>query len=238
MTYSAKIKAFRESRKLTHQQFANAVGVSRGSVQQWESGATAPKRVNQPAVAKFMGVTVADLMADESTQSGVISPDNKPNKPPAGVSIAQDAINLVNNPEYPAIRRVSLKAQAGVSGYAVEYLNDDGPPIVFGSRWYKSNRYHPEKMIALRVAGESMRPKYSDGDLVVINTDNKTPKDGLIYLVSYEGEVTLKRMIREAGEWWLSSDNPDKRRYPRKACNEHCEVIGKVVYHQTDNVDD
>ena len=164
--------------------------------------------------------------------------NSQPNKPPAGVSIAQDAINLVNNPEYPAIRRVSLKAQAGVSGYAVEYLNDDGPPIVFGSRWYKSNGYHPEKMIALRVAGESMRPKYSDGDLVVINTDNKTPKDGLIYLVSYEGEVTLKRMIREAGEWWLSSDNPDKRRYPRKACNEHCEVIGKVVYHQTDNVDD
>ena len=229
--YGTRLRQARKSAQLTQAKLSKMTGIPQSTISTAEreghgSGET-------PVYARACGVIALWLATGEGEMM-----NSQPNKPPAGVSIAQDAINLVNNPEYPAIRRVSLKAQAGVSGYAVEYLNDDGPPIVFGSRWYKSNGYHPEKMIALRVAGESMRPKYSDGDLVVINTDNKTPKDGLIYLVSYEGEVTLKRMIREAGEWWLSSDNPDKRRYPRKACNEHCEVIGKVVYHQTDNVDD
>lgn len=52
---------------MTHQQFADAVGVSRGAVQQWESGATAPKRKNQPAVAKLMGTSISELMADAGT---------------------------------------------------------------------------------------------------------------------------------------------------------------------------
>lgn len=51
---------------MTYQQFGDAVGVSRGAVQQWEKGDTAPTRKNQPAVAKFMGLTVAGLMQDDS----------------------------------------------------------------------------------------------------------------------------------------------------------------------------
>ena len=66
MSYSSRIKAFREARRLTHQQFADAVGVTRGAVQQWEKGATGPKRFNQPAVAKFMGISVSELMSEDS----------------------------------------------------------------------------------------------------------------------------------------------------------------------------
>lgn len=47
---------------MTHQEFADAVGVSRGAVQQWERGSTAPTRKRQPAVAEYMGISVAELM--------------------------------------------------------------------------------------------------------------------------------------------------------------------------------
>lgn len=148
-------------------------------------------------------------------------------------------IELENNPDYPSIRRVKLKANAGVSGYSVDYSEqDDGPPIVFRADWFKMKGFTPEKLFAVRVTGQSMQPKFSAGDIIVVNTEDTQPKDGLIYLVSYEGEFTVKRMVRDAGEWWLSSDNPDQRRYPRKACNGDTTVIGKVVYHQTDNIDD
>lgn len=56
----------RDGRKrlgMTESQFADAVGVTRGAVQQWEKeGGTAPKRSHQPAVAKLLGVSVAELM--------------------------------------------------------------------------------------------------------------------------------------------------------------------------------
>lgn len=146
------------------------------------------------------------------------------------------AINLENNPEYPAIRRVALKAQAGVSGYAVEYMNDDGPPIVFRRDWYASNNFRPEKMLAMRVAGESMVPNLHPGDLIVINTESATPKDGVAFVVAYEGEITVKRMVRDDGLWWLASDNADQRRYPRKKCNGDTQIIGEVVYRQTSHI--
>ena len=66
MSVHSRIKDFRETRGLTHQQFADAVGVSRGAVQQWEKGSTAPTRKHQPAVAKFMGLSVDALMSIEA----------------------------------------------------------------------------------------------------------------------------------------------------------------------------
>lgn len=146
-------------------------------------------------------------------------------------------IELENNPEYPAIRRVKLKAQAGASGYAVEYSQeDDGPPIVFRADWYKMKGYRPEKMLALRVKGESMIPSMYEGDLIVINTASVDPKDGVPFLVNYEGEIVVKRLARDDGMWWLTSDNPDQRRYGRKICNGGTEIIGEVVYRQTERV--
>lgn len=148
----------------------------------------------------------------------------------------REQIPLTDNPEYPAIRRVSLKAQAGVSGYAVEHVDDDGPPIVFRADWYKAKGYRPERMLAMRVTGDSMIPNMYDGDLIVINTEQTTPKQGVAFLASYEGEVVVKRLVRDDGLWWLTSDNPDQRRYPRTKCNGGTQIIGEVVYRQTERI--
>lgn len=93
MSYSERIKQFREARKLTHQQFADAVGVSRGAIQQWESGATAPKRPNQPVVAKFMGISVSDLMSDTASTPPAQLPVPAQNKAESMASVEEGAIN-------------------------------------------------------------------------------------------------------------------------------------------------
>lgn len=67
MSISDRILKFRTSKGMTHQAFADAVGVSRGAVQQWERGITAPKRKNQPAVAAFMGISESELMSSTAS---------------------------------------------------------------------------------------------------------------------------------------------------------------------------
>lgn len=42
-----------------------------------------------------------------------------------------------------------------------------------------------------------------------------------------------KNLVRDDGQWWLTSDNQDQRRYPRVKCNGETEIIGEVVYLQT-----
>lgn len=236
MSYSTLIKNFREAREMTHQQFGDAVGVSRAAVQQWERGVTAPTRKNQPVVAAFMGISVAELMAETTTY--LLAPGAKQSNQTLSLTgrarSALELIELDNNPDYPAIRRVNITAKAGVTGYAVDYIDEDRPPIFFRRDWYDSNGYKPEKMLAMRVTGESMIPSLHPGDLIVVNTAQTQPQHSKTFLVSYEGEIVVKRLVRDDGQWWLISDNPDQRRYPRVKCNGETQIIGEVVYRQTE----
>lgn len=215
---------------MSHQAFADAIGVSRGAVQQWETGATAPTRRHQPKIAELIGVGVAELMGYPRLVPGSLAHLNTEPWPEP-----QHPIELEGNDEYPAVRRVSVKAQAGITGYAVESC-EDMPPIVFRADWYKTHSYRPDKLMALRVAGESMVPSLHPGDLIVVNTESSTPRDGVAYLVIYEGEAVVKRLVRDAGAWWLSSDHPDQRRYARKLCDEHTQVVGEVIYKQSERI--
>ena len=145
-------------------------------------------------------------------------------------------INLENNPEFPAIRRVNLRLSAGMTGFSVDYEDGEGDMIVFKRRWYDMHGYKPDKLVAIRVQGQSMEPKLNQGDTVVINTEDATPKDGFIFAVNYEGEAVIKRLVRDRGEWWLSSDNADQVRYPRKACSgDACIIIGRMVHSQSEH---
>ena len=71
---------------------------------------------------------------------------------------------------------------------------------------------------------------------MIVNTAQTQPKDGVVFAVNYEGEMVIKRLIRDDGQWWLSSDNPDQRRYPRKVCHEGVKLIGEVVHKQSERI--
>ena len=81
-----------------------------------------------------------------------------------------------------------------------------------------------------------MEPGIYDGDTVVINTAQQEPRDGRVFAVNYEGELIIKRLQREAGEWLLSSDNQNKAIYPTKRVTEGTFIIGEVVHKQSERI--
>lgn len=146
-----------------------------------------------------------------------------------------EPISLVDNPEYPSIRRVNLKLSAGIIGFSIEHDVEDKSPIVMQRQWFESRGYNPAKLLATGLKGDSMSPGMNDGDTIVINTEDTTPVDGIVFAINYEGEMLVKRMVRDAGTWWLSSDNPDQRKYPRKQCTgDLCLIIGRIVHKQSE----
>lgn len=153
-----------------------------------------------------------------------------PPRPPA------QPINLENNPDYPAIRRVKFKLSAGASGFGIEYRDEEGAPIVFQRAWFQGHGYRPERLFAAPVANGSMEPGLYHGDIVVVNTESIEMKDGVVFAVNYEGELVIKRLVRDEGRWWLSSDNPDQRRYPRKVFDENSQIIGEIVHKQSERI--
>ena len=72
MSINLEIKSARKRKKLTLQELADAVGVTRGAVQQWEKvGGTAPSRKHYPAVAKLLGLDTNSATVDSEIRTAV-----------------------------------------------------------------------------------------------------------------------------------------------------------------------
>jgi hypothetical protein len=137
---------------------------------------------------------------------------------------------------FVAIRRVRIKMSGGVIGWAVECHEEQAPPIIFRKEWFDRRGFKPENLVAVKVTGSSMEPGLYDGDTIVLNRADTQLVDGEVFAVSYEGELVIKRMRRDAGEWLLASDNQDKRRYGDKRCTENVVILGRVVYKNSERI--
>ncbi|WP_279212645.1 S24 family peptidase [Delftia acidovorans] len=157
----------------------------------------------------------------------------EPQSSPARVAVA---IGGEDDPEFPAVMRVRFKLSAGASGFGLDYRHDLGAPIQFPRGWYDRHGFKPERLFATTVSNGSMEPGLYDGDTVIVNTAQTEPRDGRVFAVNYEGELVIKRLIRDDGQWWLSSDNPDQRRYPRKVCHDGVILIGEIVHKQSERI--
>lgn len=146
-------------------------------------------------------------------------------------------VDLDTHPDLERVRRVKLRLQAGVNGFGLDADESDGTPIFFRSDWLRQRGYKPYDLVALKVMGQSMEPSLYPDDLVVVNTADREPKDGKVFAINYEGEAVIKRMVRDGGTWWLASDNPDQRRFPRKECTgDACIIVGQVIHRQSEQI--
>jgi phage repressor protein C with HTH and peptisase S24 domain len=145
-------------------------------------------------------------------------------------------VEIDEQSEFVAIKRVDLKISAGISGYSIDYIDGERSPIFFRRDWLEKNGYEADKLFAIPVGGESMIPTLYPDDMVVGNAADTKQMEGEVYAVNYEGELVIKRLHREAGQWFLSSDNADKRRFANKLCHENCFIIGRIIYKQSERI--
>ena len=131
------------------------------------------------------------------------------------------------------IARVLLTLSAGISGYSVEHPEVNGDPIFFRRDFLQRKGWKADCLLALKVAGDSMEPALYAGDLVIVNTADTNPADGEVFAVNYEGESIIKRLRRDAGQWWLDSDNA---RHKPKLCDDHAILLGRICYRQTERI--
>jgi len=139
--------------------------------------------------------------------------------------------------EFTPVHYANIKLSAGVNGFEVDYHEEAMQPIFFRHDWLSSKGFKASKLIACEITGDSMEPRLYSGDSVVINTESNDPIDGKVFAVNYEGELVIKRLYRDNGNWYLRSDNPDKTRYSDKNCaSDICIMIGEVVHRQSTEI--
>lgn len=213
MSTAKLIRTRRLALGLTEQQLADLVGVSRGAVQQWEKeGGTAPKRGNQAAVAKALGLTVAQLMAGQ---------DAFANTAEAGVGSTR--IPLISSVQAGNLTAIMDDYSAGA---AAEYLLTDLPVSKY--------------TFALEIRGNSMLPEFKEGDRVIIDPEVRPQPGDFVAArtmdVHGHPDATFKkyrpRGVNERGEevFELAPLNDD---YPSlRSDTTPLEIIGTMVEHR------
>lgn len=186
----------------TMEQIGAEVGVSKATVQRWESGEIKNVRRDKIAkLAKALDTTPAYLM---------------------GWDVAEPTPSAENVIPLPSTRRVPLLGTiaCGTPILAEENVEElvDCPDFVHAT-------------FALRCKGDSMiGARILDGDIVYIRQQPDVD-NGEIAAVLIEGEATLKRVYKSPGQLVLQPENPkfSPLVYSGETLD-HIRILGKAVY--------
>lgn len=206
---------------------SNKTGKAPAQLSQWLNASVDPKSGKPRVMSRQSARTLEERCG---------KPEGWMDQDHAGTTPSGE-FDLDSHPELARIRKVKLRLQAGINGYAIEADEEEGLPIFFRTDWMAQRGFKPYNLLAIKVRGESMEPALHEGDMVVIHTADTTPRDGEVFAINYEGEAVIKRLVRDEGEWWLTSDNPDQRRYPRKRwVDGNSLIVGRVVHKQSERI--
>jgi phage repressor protein C with HTH and peptisase S24 domain len=213
-------------KKTSPYELQRVTGVPQPTIHRIQTGESSDPRTKtlQP-LADYFGVSVADLRERDLSaviaEGEMVEVEAKQYHP---AHVLDD-----DDPKLIQVPKVRLRVAAGISGFHTDPERFDGSTMTVSKSWVQRHGYDPLKLIWIRVGGRSMEKTLFEDDWVLINTAQTQPKDSKIFAVNFEGEAVIKRLTRDAGQWWLTSDNQDPQYYRRQCRDGECIIVGEAV---------
>lgn len=206
MSTGANIKRLREQRGLTQEELGKMIDVSRSTITQWERGWTTPRMGNVQLLAGALGVSTADIIADELPPSNAIKPTTA-------------------KPAYaPLLGRVH-------AGKAQEPdVLQSAVPVP-----YEIIKRHPQGYF-LQVEGDCMDNVYPEGCYILIDPEQRPSNGSIAVVSIDGADYVMRRLYRGANTLILSPDssNAEHEDMVFAATTEHTvEFHGTVVWFQS-----
>lgn len=202
---------------------ARAVGVSPSAFRKWLKGEAEPSRERLVALADAAGVPIAWLAKGEGS-------------PPRLTPLGREGSNSPASEQLTALERFLLlpkRVEMAAAGFEPPPPRPTLEYIAFRHDWIRATFEIAPDQLAMEVAaGESMHPTIHDGDLLLVDTTDRSVSRFGIYVLEVAGERLVKRVQRKVnGSLVLLSDNPAYQAdlIPPDGV-EHVSVIGRVVW--------
>lgn len=190
---------------------AARVGVTSGAINQIATGRTAKSKY-LPEIAKELGVSL-DWLTGKSDEPGKVALS------PSTIAEQLDAV---------LIPQVEIGLSMGGGSVLEDWPVIQQVPL--SRTWLRSlTPSSAEHLMVARGDGDSMMPTILDGDLVIIDRAQMTPRQqDRIWALSYGGWGMIKRLrALPDGSLQINSDNPAVS--PINAVEGEAQVIGRVV---------
>lgn len=159
------------------------------------------------------------------------SPPSTHTTPQTAFSEVRDVEDEEQVPFYDA------RASAGFGAFNTDiYAPEDY--IGLSKQWIESRGLYRDSLAFIMAAGDSMYPTINDGDMLLINRNARTPRDGKIYVLRSGDQLWVKRVQGIINGIRLISDNkaiydPVDVHFDESL---DLEIIGQVVFIGRDTI--
>lgn len=208
------LKNYRLSFDLTLEQLANNLNniypdenFTKGKISKWERNSETPKVTSLKRVADYFGTSIddiltasgltSDIIAEIKSTSEKLTEDRRLKVLNFAKSELTEQNTLIKEPNDTYTVRVCEKVAAG-TGY---------PYCCEAPTEYHTNRSDLRDYdFATLVDGDSMEPKFMDGDVVLVKSgyDNV---NGDVYVIDYNGKSYVKKLYNDGDRFRLVSIN-------------------------------
>ena len=217
-----RLKAKREEFGLSQTSIAIELAISRVAYNHWESGKTVPNQKHLTALSKILDVPVTYFESEYNIVNNYLqlSPDNqiKAEEYVEELLLSQQTSNVTPLFSVQVLSDVQLSAGLG-EGFFDEFETE----IVYSDE----EQYGYD--IAAWIEGDSMEPVYKSGEVALIRS-NGFDYDGVVYALSWNDAIYIKKLYREDDGFRMVSLNKD---YPDKFIpyEDEPRIVGLVVGH-------
>ena len=222
--FSANLEKLMTSRDVDRNKLCSDLGLKYTTVRDWLKGITYPRIGKIELLADYFGVNKSDLIEDKTQE-----------------------VKEVKIPTSPLVQKVTEKVvklstprKQKVLNYANEQLKEQNNKVIMieeklfeyrvfeklsaGTVFYDKDLDHD---FASWVFGDSMEPKYMNGEVVLIK-ETGFDYDGAIYAVDWDGQTYIKKVYKEKDGLRLVSIN-SKYKDKFAPYDEDPRIIGKIV---------
>lgn len=237
--FSANLEKLMRSRDVDRNKLCSDLGLKYTTVRDWLKGITYPRIGKIELLADYFGVNKSDLIEDK-TQEGKEEKEVKIPTSPLVQKITEKAVKLTaprkqkvldfteNQLREQSNKVISLEEdlfeykvyEKLSAGTGFSYFNDGNYDTVF----YDKDLDHD---FASWVFGDSMEPKYFNGEVVLIK-ETGFDYDGAVYAVDWDGQTYIKKVYKEKDGLRLVSIN-SKYKDKFAPFEEDPRIIGKIV---------
>lgn len=234
--FSANLEKLMSSRGIDRNKLCSDLGLKYTTVRDWLKGITYPRIGKIELLADYFGINKSDLIEDKNQEIKELKIPTSPlvqkitekvvklttPRKQKVLRYANEQLNEQSNKvitleEHLFEYKVYEKLSAG-AGFS--YFNDGNFDTVF----YDKDLDHD---FASWVFGDSMEPKYKNGEVVLIK-ETGFDYDGAVYAIDWDGQTYIKKVYREDNGLRLVSLN-SKYKDKFAPYDEDPRIIGKIV---------
>jgi phage repressor protein C with HTH and peptisase S24 domain len=204
---------------------AKATGVSPSAFRKWLKGVAEPSRDRLVALAEAAGVNVSWLAQGQGAEPDLLSLAARAHSPRSA--------DLAGNPSIGQYLVLPKRPEAAAAGSGRPTAAVPTEFIGFRHDWIRTTFGREPADLILEIAvGESMEPGIRNGDLLLVDTTDRTFRNFGIYVIAARGERLVKRVQRKFdGSLILISDNNiyQPESIPADLAKE-VQIIGRVIW--------